>query len=191
MRLIVGLGNPGREYEYTRHNLGFLSVERLAEGQGLKFTHRSLLNSLEACGEIEGQPCVLLKPLTHMNRSGVAVKKALAHHGIELQGLLVVSDDLNLNFGQIRLRRRGSEGGHNGLLSIIEHLNTREFARLRLGIGAPHSAAATVDYVLTEFNVNEKRELEPFLEAAVRCMRVWLKDGITEAMTQFNKRKEE
>lgn len=190
-RLIIGLGNPGKDYEYTRHNLGFLAVDRLAESRRIKFTHSSLLNSLQAKGEIEGRSCIFLKPLTYMNNSGAAVKKALAHYKIELQDLLIVSDDLNLGFGEIRLRQRGSDGGHNGLHSVIEQIATREFARLRLGIGAPQSKAAMVDYVLTEFDSSEKKKMEPFLEAAVSCMLVWLKDGITEAMTQFNKRKKE
>lgn len=189
-QLIVGLGNPGKGYEYTRHNFGFLAVARLAKEFGLKFSKSTSLKSFVAEGSIEGHDTCLLLPQTFMNNSGTAVQEAARRKSIAPENILVVCDDLNLDFGQFRLRPNGSDGGHNGLVSVIAHLASKEFARLRLGIGRPQSKEETVDFVLTNFSKEERKELPALLEEAVRCCAVWLTQGTAKAMNQFNQRKE-
>ena len=188
--MIVGLGNPGKDYEYTRHNLGFLVVENLAKQCQLKFSSSSLTKGLVTEGHIEGQPVLLLLPTTYVNHSGLAVKSIVQKKEISFSDLLIVCDDLAIDFGQIRLRAKGSDGGHNGLTSIIEHLGTQEFPRLRLGIGRPPAPRDTVDYVLGKFNKEERKELNHFIDEATECCLVWLKDGTNKAMGQFNRRKD-
>lgn len=189
-RLIVGLGNPGREYEYTRHNLGFLVVEKLAKKLELKFSNSSFTKALMAQGNDQDKPVVLLLPQAYMNNAGSAVKQVVVRKNVDLKNILVVMDDIHFDFGQIKLRAKGSDGGHNGLTSIIEHLASEDFARLRLGIGSPARRDAMVDYVLGKFTTKEKKDLDNFVNEAVECCLLWLRDGINKAMGQFNKKKE-
>ncbi len=189
-RIIAGLGNPGGEYEFTRHNLGFMTVTRLAELHNLKLRKSSFTKGLTAEGEWDGQAFCLLMPLTFMNKSGYAVQQALKYYGVPTTSLLVVCDDLNLPFRRIRLRPNGSDGGNNGLKSIISQLNSKEFSRLRMGIGRPSHGDDSVDYVLGEFDKKEKEELPDFINEATQCCGAWLKEGIEKAMDQFNQRKE-
>lgn len=189
-KIIVGLGNPGKDYEWTRHNLGFLVVRRLAEQHNINFGLSSFTNGLTAEGEIDNTRVCLLLPLTYMNNSGVAVKQALDKRQVPLANVIVVCDDFNLDFGNIRIRSKGSDGGHNGLSSIIEHLQTDAFNRIRLGIGQPVSKEATVDFVLEEFTKKEKSHLDAFIRQAVDCCLIWLKEGAERAMEQFNRKKE-
>ena len=188
LRLIVGLGNPGRDYVRTRHNLGFLVVERIAEKLEIDFKNCSFAKAVTASGKAEDKELTLLLPATFMNLSGQAVKPYVAKKAIPVENILVVCDDLDLEFGQLRLRTQGSAGGHNGLDSIIEHLNTREFARLRLGISRPSAKKDTVEYVLEKFNKSETALLEDFIDEAAECCLVWVKDGIKKGMDQFNRR---
>jgi len=187
-QLIVGLGNPGKEYEYTRHNLGFMVVRHLAKELNWEFQTSRGTKGLIAKGEIEGSEVYLLLPLTFMNHSGLAVKPLIEKKNLTLENLLVICDDLNLNFGQLRLRSTGSDGGHNGLSSIIECLNTNNFSRLRMGIGQPSSKEPAVDYVLGKFNTSEKKSLEAFVSEASDCCLIWLKEGINKAMQLYNKK---
>lgn len=189
-RLIVGLGNPGKDYEYTRHNIGFLVVRRLAERLDFKFKESSLTKGLLAEGVYDGTGVCLLMPLTFMNHSGQAVKKVLEKKGIPLEHLLVVSDDFHLSYGQLRLRPEGSDGGHNGLGSVIQELGAEEFPRLRLGIGRPKVQKDLTDYVLGEFTKQERKMLGQFTDLAGDGCLGWAKDGIKKAMDQFNQRKE-
>ena len=189
MRLIVGLGNPGKDYKYTRHNLGFLVVRRLVEKLKLKFALSSLTKGMTAEGMFEEDSVCLMAPLTYMNNSGVAISRLVSKKDLSPEDILVVCDDFNLDFEQIRLRAKGSDGGHNGLSSVIEHLNTEQFARLRMGIGYPPGKKDTVDYVLEEFKKKEKECLDGFIEEAVSCCLMWLKGGINSAMDQHNRRK--
>ena len=186
--LIVGLGNPGKDYQDTRHNLGFLVVEHLAQSEKLKFSESSFTKGLVAEGNIDGTKVMLLLPATYVNNSGVAVKAASAYKKIDLKNILVVVDDVNLDFGQMRLRPSGSDGGHNGLTSIIEHLGNKEFARLRLGVGNPRSKNEMVDHVLGKFTAAEKKQLKNFITTASDGCLVWLKEGMSKAMNQFNRR---
>ena len=156
-RLIVGLGNPGKEYQYTRHNLGFLTVQHLARQHRLRFKRSRICQGLVAEGKIAKRLCYLLSPLTYMNRSGVAIKSFIAKRDVVVKDVLVICDDFQLDFGQLRLRSRGGDGGHNGLSSVIEHLATRDFTRLRIGIGRPINKEDTSDFVLTEFTPKEKK----------------------------------
>ena len=187
-RLIVGLGNPGKDYEYTRHNLGFLVVQRLAQKHDLNFRKSSFTKGLLAEGSAADHQLVCLLPTTYMNHSGIAVKAVAQKMTLDPSGVLIVCDDFHLDFGQIRIRSRGSDGGHNGLTSIIEQLGTQEFARLRLGIGAPMPGQETPDYVLGKWTREEQKNLDEFIDRAVECSLIWLHEGIHNAMEKFNKK---
>ncbi len=189
LRLIVGLGNPGGDYEHTRHNLGFLAVQRLAEKLKFKFALSSLTKGVTAEGVFEDREIYLLMPMTFMNNSGVAVRQIMAKKEFLPENVLVICDDFHLDFEQIRLRAKGSDGGHNGLNSVIQHLGTEEFARLRMGIGYPPGKKDTVDYVLEEFAKKEKDHLDNFVDEALSCCLMWLREGVEAAMDQHNGRK--
>jgi PTH1 family peptidyl-tRNA hydrolase len=189
-RYIIGLGNPGKDYEWTRHNLGFLVVDKLAEQLGCKFQKSSLTKSVVANGLVDEQTVHLVKPMTFMNNSGQALRELVYKKGCDLNDVLIVCDDLALSFGEIRLKTQGSAGGHNGLKSIGEHLGTKDFNRLRLGVGHPGDRHQVVDFVLGQFNKIEKKELSLFIEKATQCAMTWVKEGITQAMDQYNRRKE-
>lgn len=187
--LIVGLGNPGKDYEYTRHNLGFLVVQDLLRQEKLKLSESSSVKGLTAEGVLFGEKVVFLLPMTYVNNSGSAVKAVVFKKGIATSNILTVVDDVNVDFGKMRLRPEGSAGGHNGLKSMIEHLGTREFARLRLGVGSPRHKEAMADYVLGEFTKDERKHLGSFIQEASECCVAWVKDGMSNAMNQFNRRK--
>ncbi len=188
-RLIVGLGNPEEKYRFTRHNWGYLVVEELMTLWGLKARHDASVQGLVAKQEKDGVINYLLLPLTYMNLSGAAVGALVKKNNIVLKDVLVVCDDLDLPFGQIRLRAKGSAGGHNGLKSIINTLGSIEFARLRGGIGRPGDRDQTVDFVLDRFSSQEKKQLPDYIKTAVGCCETWMRLGVDEAMSQFNKRK--
>lgn len=186
MWLIVGLGNPGPKYELTRHNYGFLVVDELARRLG-KPVRTPECQSLTCQGQLEGVPLLLAKPQTFMNVSGVAVAALIARHPIvSPEQVLVISDDLALPFGRLRIRREGSAGGHNGLKSIIEKLGTQSFPRLRLGIAPDHPLAETRDYVLGTFTRSEQAALSTTISRAADAAVVLLTRGIEEAMGAFN-----
>lgn len=187
-RLIVGLGNPDEKYRYTRHNWGYLVVEQLALHWNVKFRNDSSIRGLVAKSVQDGVTCYLLLPLTYMNLSGAAIAALAKKKNIALEHILVVCDDLDLPFGQVRLRAQGSAGGHNGLKSIIEKLSSKEFARLRGGIGRPNDRQETVDFVLDLFSGQEKKDLPQILKNAVECSQAWMTLGVNEAMSKFNKR---
>ena len=186
--LIVGIGNPGDEYELTRHNFGFLVLDRLSRKHQLIFKMQRDGHGRLSHGKVDGKECYLLMPQTYVNESGRAVKAVLEQHPLSTQNMLVISDDLHLSFGQLRVRDKGRDGGHNGLRSIIEKLGTQNFGRLRLGIGAPRDKEQTVEYVLGRFTKSEEKQLDEILEKAVDCCEVWLKEGQQRAMEQFNQR---
>jgi PTH1 family peptidyl-tRNA hydrolase len=184
--LIVGLGNPGAQYEWTRHNLGFMLVDLLARQTGAQ-VKRLECRALVGLAEIEGERAELVKPQTYMNLSGEAVSCLLAKEGrAASRSLIVISDDLALPFGTIRLRPGGSAGGHNGLKSIIAALKTEEFPRLRIGIRPEHPVSDTKRYVLEEFPKREREEVEKVLERSAEALRTVIKDGIEKAMQQYN-----
>ena len=189
-RLIVGLGNPEKKYQQTRHNFGFLVVGYLAKEAGLKLAESPALKSLLAEGSVEGEKISLVLPLTYMNNSGLALKAIVQKKNIAPENILVVCDDLDLDFGVMRLRAQGAHGGHNGLDSIIRELGTWQFPRLKLGISRPARKEDVVDFVLSDFSLNEKKELPTVIKQAAECCKTWLRDGTESAMNQFNKRKE-
>ena len=185
--LIVGLGNPGAEYAGTRHNAGFMVVERLAGRWRAKWALDDKFMSRLAKVEREGRRLMLGQPQTYMNQSGEAVGKLTKYFRIPLERLLAVVDDADLPLGEIRLRRQGSSGGHRGLKSIEQHLGSREYARLRVGIGrAPGAAREITDHVLGRFTAEESALLKKVLDRAADQIECWIKDGIAKAMSQFN-----
>lgn len=185
MKLIVGLGNPGARYEWTRHNLGFLAVDALARKLGADVS-TSEHHALTGRATAEGRRLLLAKPLTYMNRSGEAVEALVAYYQIALSDLLIIYDDLDLQPGQIRLRPKGSAGGHNGLRSIIRSLGTDEFPRLRMGIGGVPPGWTGADYVLAQFRSDQIPAVEAFADRAAEASYVWLTQGLEAAMQQFN-----
>lgn len=188
-RLIVGLGNPENKYALTRHNLGFMVVRYLGQKLKADFRRSSFLEAMMAKAKIDRWEVGLFLPLTYVNRSGVAVKKMVVRKKLEEGNILVICDDLNLDFGQIRLRAQGSHGGHNGLSSITESLGSEKFPRLRMGIGHLRSKGQMADYVLEEFSPQEKARLDEFIQKAAECCLVWVKENMNKAMEQFNRRK--
>lgn len=189
IKIIVGLGNPGREYKKTRHNLGFMAVEALAVWYGASFSKCRYANALKAEVREADTKIIFILPQTYMNNSGMAVSAVMNFDKVALEDVIVVVDDLHLEFGQSRLRLEGSDAGHNGLKSITEHIGTNAFARLRLGIGSAPSAEKQADHVLAEFSRTEEKGLESFIEEAVCCLKLWVNGETAEAMTRYNKRK--
>jgi len=188
MFLIVGLGNPGKEYEWSRHNLGFMLIDKLADAAGFDVKLREC-QSRVGRGEIEGRTVKLVKPQTYMNLSGEAVACLFAKHQLDEPGekLIVISDDLALPFGKIRIRAKGSAGGHNGLKSIIGALGTNEFTRLRIGIQPEHPISDSKRFVLDSFPGAIRPAVEEVLERSVEAIRSILRDGVLKAMTEYNK----
>ena len=186
LHLIVGLGNPGADYAKTRHNAGFLLVERLARRWQADWSVARKFNVLLAKAWRGDQRLVLCRPQTFMNASGEAVRTVLDYHGVPLGRLLVVVDDADLPLGGLRLRGQGSSGGHHGLESIAQHLGTREFARLRIGIGRQAGAREITDYVLGRFSAAEALLVDEVLAVACEQVECWLDAGIGKAMSQFN-----
>jgi PTH1 family peptidyl-tRNA hydrolase len=186
--LIVGLGNPGAQYEWTRHNLGFMLVDMLARETGAQ-VKRKECRALVGRALLEGVTVELVKPQTYMNLSGESVACLIAKQEdrvAAIKNLIVISDDLALPFGTIRLRPRGSAGGHNGLKSIIAALKTEEFARLRIGIQPAHPVGDTKRFVLEEFPKAARAEVEKILERSANALRAILRDGIDKAMAVYN-----
>ena len=185
--LIVGLGNPGKEYEWTRHNLGFMLIDKLAHDAGIAVARREC-SSLVGRGEIEGAVTRLAKPQTFMNLSGQAVSCLLSKLQTEspIEQLVVISDDLALPLGAIRIRERGSAGGHNGLKSIIASIGTNEFIRLRIGIQPDHPISDSKRFVLDEFPRSERTVVAEVLEQSAKAIRTIIRDGALKAMSEFN-----
>jgi len=187
LHLIVGLGNPGTEYTKTRHNAGFLLVEKLAERWQASWKNERQFNARIIRAERHGHSILLCQPQTFMNSSGEAVGALVSFYRLPRKRILVVVDDADLPLGEIRLRAGGSSGGHHGLESIEQHLASREFARLRLGIGRRDGAREITDYVLSRFSAAEETALlEKVLERAADQSECWLNEGIQKAMNQFN-----
>jgi PTH1 family peptidyl-tRNA hydrolase len=184
VKVVVGLGNPGRQYAETRHNIGWMVIERLAERA--RWSDRPARGSAAAIvsGRYHGLDLALVKPHTFMNLSGSAVRKALVRFRAPLEDLLVVVDDFALPFGRLRFREAGSSGGHNGLESIIDELHSDRFARLRVGIGEPGGTA--IDHVLARFSAEERRSLDEILDAAADAVEDWARLGTNKAATRWN-----
>jgi PTH1 family peptidyl-tRNA hydrolase len=185
MKVVVGLGNPGREYTRTRHNVGFMVVERIKSQ--LAFTvERKRFRSNLIEGHLDGEKIVLVEPQTFMNLSGQAVREVLNWYKVAKNDLLIVYDDIDLPFGSLRLRADGSAGGHNGMRSVIDYVGTDKVARLKVGVGRPRST--TIGHVLSRFNEEEESELPTILDRSADAVRAWIKSGAIAAMNEFNRK---
>lgn len=184
--LVVGLGNPGREYERTRHNVGYRTAELLAREANVSIDRAKFRGLTRSC-ELAGQKVLLLKPETFMNNSGEAVQLAAMYYRLPLDHILVLSDDVSLPVGKIRVRAEGSAGGHNGLKSIISHLGSQDFPRIRIGVGAkPHPDYDLADWVLSSFTPEEEKLLAPALDHAAAAVLELIQYGPRQAASRFN-----
>lgn len=183
--LIIGLGNPGREYDNTRHNVGFHCVDMLARAHHLTFDSKKSHAKI-AEGTIAGQRVMLVKPHTYMNRSGSSVQGIATFYRVPPEQILVIFDDLDLPLGTLRIRQKGGSGGHRGLTDIIQRLGTREFPRIRFGIGRPPGKMDPAAYVLRRFTAEEATLVGDTTERAIQAIESWLSDGIDAAMNRYN-----
>lgn len=186
--LVVGLGNPGSQYEATRHNVGFRAVDALAKETGVKID-RAKFQALTAQATVGGVRVLLMKPQTYMNLSGVAIKQAADFYKVPPERVLVLFDDIDLDVGRLRIRRNGSAGGHNGIKSIISSLGSQEFPRIKIGVGAkPHPDYDLADWVLSRFTLAEQKLLDPAIEHAAEAVPVIFTQGIERASSRFNRK---
>ena len=187
---MVGLGNPGIKYEFTRHNIGFRIVDSLARDMGTEFKKVKSYYSLISRGMINNHKAILVKPQTFMNLSGRAVSKVVSYYKIPLQDLLIVYDDLNLELGQIRIRKKGSAGGHKGIESIMQYLHSEDIPRLRIGIGSPSANFNfdCVSYVLSNFNNDEEDKIKEVIKLSTEAIKTVIEEGFEKAMRKYNKK---
>jgi PTH1 family peptidyl-tRNA hydrolase len=185
-KLIVGLGNPGSKYQWTRHNAGFMVLDKLSDAAGIS-TARKKFSGFYGEGSWQGEQLLLLKPLTFMNLSGRSVAEALRFHKLSLENLIVIHDDLDIPFGMVKVKEGGGHAGHNGLRSLLSELGSGDFTRVRVGIGRP-SRGDVVDYVLNRFADEELSRLPDILDGIIDLLYVFCKEGPGKAMTLFNKR---
>jgi PTH1 family peptidyl-tRNA hydrolase len=187
LRYIVGLGNPGRNYEKTRHNVGFMVIDELCKRWDLSL-NKEKFKGIYGIGSINGEKVILLKPLTYMNLSGESIRPLLDYYEIDIEDLIVIYDDLDLPTGKIRLRTKGSAGGHNGIKSTIQHLGTQNFNRLRIGIDRPVNGMKVPDYVLGAFSEDEQSEIEGAIKQGADACEKWLTHTFLEVMNEFNQK---
>lgn len=185
MKLIVGLGNPGKKYEATRHNIGFVVVSALADKWKIKLNSK-VFKSFVGKGKFFKEDVIIALPQCYMNNSGEVVAPLLSRKKVKLKDLLVICDDVNLSLGIMRIRAKGSSGGHKGLESIIGRLGTGEFSRLRMGIGEKGLKGNLSDYVLLPFDKNEKQILGEVVNSAVSCCEIWIREDTERAAHYFN-----
>lgn len=184
MKFVIGLGNPGRKYVKTRHNVGFMAVDKSIKENHAKLVRKKyefIINE----GFIDGEKVVFVKPQTFMNASGGPVKKIIESYGCNLDEILLILDDINLPLGKIRLRKKGSSGGHNGLKSVSDHLKTTRFPRLRIGVGNCYSEDKK-EFVLSRFTREESSNIEDVLNKVCKVINVWATKGINNGMNMFN-----
>jgi peptidyl-tRNA hydrolase, PTH1 family len=185
MKLIVGLGNPGREYSNTRHNIGFMVIDELARKWDISLNQEKY-KGVFGSGVVNGEKVILLKPLTYMNLSGECIRPLMDYYKIAIEDFVVIYDDLDLVPGKLRLRMKGSAGGHNGIKSTIAHLGTQEFNRIRVGIGRPQQGRSVVDHVLGAFFHEEMPEVEHSIGQSVEACEKWLSHPFLQVMNTFN-----
>ncbi|MBN1255354.1 MAG: aminoacyl-tRNA hydrolase [Deltaproteobacteria bacterium] len=184
--LIIGLGNPGRRYRLTKHNVGFRVVDQCAEKKGIKLKKRRLGKVQVGEGRVGAERVVIAKPLTYMNRSGSVVKKLIGELGISLDHLVVVHDDLDLACGRIKIKEKGGHGGHKGVRSIIEQIGSPDFVRVKVGIDKPETPAEGVDYVLSPFDDEQLPLVEESMEQASEAIEAIIVSGRDQAMSRYN-----
>lgn len=189
MYIIAGLGNPGKEYNNTRHNIGFDVIDTIAEAEEISVTekkHKAIIGK----GYIGGQKVILAKPQTYMNLSGESIREMVDYYKVDPETeLIVISDDISLDVGQLRIRKKGSAGGHNGLKNIIQHLGNDRFLRIRMGVGEKPSGYDLVDYVLGHFSRTERMDMNEAAGRAVEAVRMMTADEVESAMNEFNRKK--
>ena len=187
MVMIVGLGNPGPAYAATRHNIGFLAIDRLVQKHGL-VARSSRANADIAEGRVAGIPILAVKPMAYMNRTGGPVNDICQSYGMHCEDMVVIHDDIDLAYQRLKIKEKGGDGGHNGLRSLIDALGTDRFIRVRMGVGRPDADIGVVEYVLGEFDADQRHALEPFLSQAIAAVEVILCDGAKEAMNRFHRK---
>jgi PTH1 family peptidyl-tRNA hydrolase len=187
MFLLAGLGNPGEEYALTPHNLGFLTIDRLAQRHGIRVNRRDS-RALTGVGEIEGHPVMLAQPQTFMNLSGTSVAPLMEKHSVEPGGLVVVYDELDLPWTALRIKPKGSAAGHKGMQSVIGSLHTSDLVRVRLGIHPDHPIRDGAEFVLAPFKRSQMKELEELVDYGADAVTSIIAEGVTKAMTKFNRR---
>lgn len=185
MKLIIGLGNPGKTYEQTRHNIGFQVIDLLASKWNAPLTQSKFKGMYSIIHRPEGK-VMLLKPLTYMNLSGESVSALMDYYDVGIEDIVVIYDDLDLPTGQLRLRQKGSAGGHNGIKSLIHHLGTQEFNRMRIGISRPPAGMKVPDYVLSRFSKEENPEVSEAVQKSAEACELWLAKPYVEVMNKFN-----
>jgi peptidyl-tRNA hydrolase, PTH1 family len=185
MKLIVGLGNPGKQYDQTRHNIGFEVIDALSSEFAIPL-NQSKFKGLYGIGFHNSEKIILLKPLTYMNLSGESIRAVMDFYQIELEDLLVIYDDLDLPVGKIRLRQKGSPGGHNGIKSTVAHLGTQQFNRIRIGIDRPQAGMSVPDYVLGRFRPEEKAFTEDAVKKSAEACSAWLEKPFLQVMNEYN-----
>lgn len=190
MYIIVGLGNPKKEYENTRHNIGFDVIDKLAEQENisvLEKKHKAIIGK----GYVAGQKCILAKPQTYMNLSGESVRELIDYYKVDETGeLIVISDDISLDVGQLRIRKKGSAGGHNGLKNIIAHLGHDQFMRIKMGVGEKPKGYDLADYVLGHFSKDERVVMDKATERAADAIRMMITEDADAAMNEYNRKVE-
>lgn len=187
MFLVAGLGNPGEEYALTPHNLGFLTIDRLAERHGIR-VNRKDSRALAGVGEIDGHPVMLAKPQTYMNLSGTSLAPLMEKHSIDVSSLVVVYDELDLGWKALKIKPKGSAAGHKGMQSVIGSLKTSEIVRVRLGIHPDHPLPSGMEYLLAPLKRSQMKELDEFIDYAADAVRAIIAEGVEKAMTKFNRR---
>lgn len=185
MRLIVGLGNLGKLYERTRHNIGFDVIDEISGRFNIPL-NQAKFKGVYGSGLVQGEKVILLKPLTYMNLSGESIRPLMDYYNISLEELLIIYDDLDLPTGKIRLREKGSAGGHNGIKSTIAHVGAQEFKRIRVGISRPQNGMAVADYVLGKFSSDEQPKMEAAAAKAAEACEMWLTEPFLKVMNTFN-----
>ena len=185
MKLIAGLGNPGSTYDKTRHNIGFEVVEELASRFGSPLS-QTKFNGIYSIVHKNGEKLILLKPLTYMNLSGESIRPIMEYYDIPVEDILVIYDDLDLPVGKIRLRQKGSAGGHNGIKSTIAHVGTQNFNRIRIGINRPPVGVTVSDYVLGKFRKEEREEMKAVIQTSADACEEWLEKSFLDVMNRFN-----
>ena len=190
LKIVVGLGNPGLKYEFTRHNIGFRILDNLARNMGVEFKKVKSYNALISRGDINNHKVLLAKPQTFMNLSGYTVKKIISYYKTSLLDLIIVYDDLNLELGQIRIRKKGSAGGHKGIESIIQYLKSEDIPRLRAGINNPlfNINFEYTSYVLSNFDSKEIEKVERMIKLSTEAIKLIITDGFEEVMRKYNKK---
>lgn len=185
MKLIIGLGNPGKTYEGTRHNVGFDVIDELAENWSISL-NQAKFKGIYGTGVVNGEKVLLLKPLTYMNLSGESIAGIMSFFKVPIEDIVVIYDDLDLAPGRIRLRQKGSAGGHNGIKSTIAHLGSQNFNRIRIGIGRPTVPMAISDYVLGRFSSEELSDIESAIRKSAKACEAWLSNPFLHVMNEYN-----